>query len=395
MTADQVSAPLRRAVPPADTSLAVRSIDALGTELYRRMLPTAAGGNLLLSPLSIGMALAMVRTGAAGATREQIDTVLRAGPGDALDQSLNALDRALADRSGPKGSEVRAATVELAVASSLWCQRDLALEPAFLAALATDYGAGAFVVDFGADAEGARTTINRWVSDRTADRIPDLLPPGAVTAMTRLVLTDALYLKAPWATPFTAAGDAPFTRLDGTVREVATMSGSQLGRYGTGTGWQAASVAYLGHELSMLVIVPDDLAEFEERLDGPALAAVARATTGPLGSLRLPRFSFRSRTRLGDQLAEAGMPLAFDPTAADFSGITADEQLCIDDVHHQTFVAVDEQGTEAAAATAVVMRRMAAVDTTLVVDRPFLFAIRDDATGATLFLGRVTDPAAV
>jgi len=392
VTADQISAPVRRAVPVDDTSQAVASIDALGAELYRRLRPSVGDGNLLLSPLSITLALAMVRTGAAGPTREQIDAVLRAGSGDGLDESLNALDRSLAQRSGPKGSEARTGDVALAIASSLWCQRDLTLGDPFLTALATDYGAGAFIVDYRADAEAARSAINRWVSDRTADRIPDLVPDGAVTAATRLVLANALYLKAPWATPFTAAGDRPFTHGDGTVRDVPTMAGSQVGRFGAGSGWQAAAIPYLGHELSMMVILPDDLARFEEQLDGPALAAIAAATTGPLGNLRLPRFTFRSRTALAEQLAAAGMPLAFDAMAADFSGITADEPLCIDDVHHQTFIAVDEQGTEAAAATAIVMRRAAAMRTTLVVDRPFLFTIRDDATGATLFLGRVTDP---
>ncbi len=392
VTGDQISADVARADATDDTAAAVASTDALGTDLYRRLVATAGDGNLLLSPYSIELALAMTRNGAVGPTRDQMDAVLHAGSGDGLDRSLNALDQALASRSGHRGDQVRSGDVSLAAANSLWGQRGFAFEQPFLTTLAADYGAGMHLVDYQSDADGARRTINQWVADHTNDKIPDLLPAGALDDLTRLVLANALYFKAPWALPFTDAGSQPFTRADGTVIQAPAMAASRTATYGTGPGWQAAAIPYVGRELSMVVIVPDDLAAFERSLDGPTLASIGAATTQPLGRLQLPPFTFRSTAQLQAPLSAAGMPLAFDPEDADFSAMTTSDRLHVSDVYHQAFIAVDEQGTEAAAATASVMEATSAISTSLVVDRPFVFVIRDDATGATLFLGRVTDP---
>jgi serpin B len=396
VTAPQIIADVVRADGSSDTAAAVASTDELGTDLYRRLLSDAGtdAGNLLLSPISIELALAMTRNGAAGQTRDQMDHVLHTGAGDELDRSLNALDQALATRSGHRGDQNRNGDVALAVANSLWGQQGFRFEQPFLDTLASDYGAGMHVVDYGGDADGSRRTINQWVADRTDDKIPELLPGGSIDAMTRLVLANAVYFKAPWAAPFTEVGSQPFTRADGTVVSAPAMSASKTARTSSGSGWQAATIPYLGGELSMTVIVPDDLADFEQALDGSTLAAIAAAPAQPLGRLQMPTFTFRSSSQLQGPLSAVGMPLAFDPQAADFSAMTADDHLFVSDVYHQAFIAVDEQGTEAAAATASVMEATSAISSSLVVDRPFVFVIRDEATGATLFLGRVTDPTA-
>lgn len=393
---DEISAAVARADGSADTAEAVASTDALGADVFRRLAASAGadGGNLLLSPASIELALAMTRTGAAGETRAQMERVLHAGPGDDLDASLNALDLVLASRSGDRSNPARSGEVSLAVASSLWGQQRFAFEQPFLEGLARDYGAGMHLVDYAEDTEGARRTINQWVADRTNAKIPDLLPDGSVDGLTRLVLANALYLKAPWAKAFTGIGSQPFTHADGTTTSAPAMTVGKGASVSSGAGWRAATIPYLGNELAMTVIVPDDLHAFEASLDGSALASIRSAPTQLLGSLQMPLFTFRSKAQLQAPLSAAGMPLAFDEQAADFSAMTSADHLCVSDIHHQAFIAVDEEGTEAAAATGVVIEAISALSTNMTVDRPFLFVIRDDATGATLFLGRVTDPTA-
>jgi serpin B len=209
---------------------------------------------------------------------------------------------------------------------------------------------------------------------------------------------NAIYLKAPWLHPFNADATQPgaFTRLDGSTVEVPMMRTGEWLPYAEGSGWRAVELPYLGGELAMTVIVPDDLAAFESSLDADAFAAIVDALSPADVLLSIPRFSTESKLALSDALRELGMPLAFDPDLADFSGITAEDRLFIAAVVHQANIDVDEAGTEAAAATAVVMEAGSAPPEpiTLDVDRPFLFALRDTTTGAIVFLGRITDPSA-
>jgi serpin B len=390
-----VTADVPRATPAADGSAAAASTAGLAADLYRQ-IAASTDGNLLLSPYSIELALAMARNGAAGETRRQIDAVLRAGPGDELDQSLNALEQELADRSGPRGEKGGGnGDVVLSAANSIWAQKDYAFEQPFLDTLASDYGAGVHLVDYGKDADGARRKINGWVAHETHDRITDLLPDGSLDAMTRMVLANAMYFKAPWLEPLDDAGHLPFTSGAGAALSVPAMTGDEGGRFGAGPGYRAASLPYLGSELSMVLIVPDDLRSFEQSLDGATLAAVTGSIDQPLDGVQMPKFSFRTQVSLRDQLSALGMPLAFDD-GADFSALTKTEPVEVSDIYHQAFVAVDEEGTEAAASTAVVFKAVgkAVGGKSLIVDKPFLFAIRDTATGTILFLGRVTDPTA-
>jgi serpin B len=385
----------RASASPDDAAVAADAINAFGLDLYRRVSDPA--GNVVVSPASIALALAMARAGAVGQTAEEMDAVLHGLGADAGATWLNALDQALATRSGSfRDVAGQPQDVTLRIANAPFAQRGLALETTFLEALASRYGAGLRLVDYVGDADGARRTINAWVDDRTEARIPELLEPGTISALTRLVLVNAIYLKAPWQTPFDegATTDGPFTRLDGSSVQVPLMSLGETLPYAAGIGWQAVELPYVGGSLALTVIVPDDLAAFEAGLDGTRLSAVTAALESRHVSLAFPRFGIETKASLLALLSALGMPTAFDPDRADFSGITPETRLFITDVIHQANIDVDEAGTEAAAATAVVMGGTSAPlePVTLRVDRPFLFALRDVPTGAVLFIGHVVDP---
>jgi serpin B len=385
----------RASTAPEDATAAGTAIAALGLDLYRAI---AADGesNVVLSPTSIALALAMARAGARGQTATEMDAVMRDLGADANAAWLNALDAALATRSGTftddSGQDL---AVALRIANAPFAQAGMPIEQAYLEALASRYGAGLRLVDYKREAEAARKVINAWVDDQTEQRIPELLVPGVLTPESRLTLVNAIYLKAPWQTAFSAEASAPgaFTRADGSTVDVPMMQVGEAMPYAAGTGWRAVEIPYVGGSLAMTVIVPDDLAAFEAALTADELASITGALADAPVALTLPRFSIETKAQLGELLATLGMPTALSD-AADFSGITTAEQLVIDEVIHQANIDVDEKGTEAAAATAVVMRAGSAPaePVTLRVDHPFLFALRDVPTGAILFLGRVGDP---
>jgi serpin B len=385
----------RASTAPEDAAAAGTAIAALGFDLYRAM---AADGesNVVLSPTSIALALAMARAGARGQTATEMDAVMRDLGADANAAWLNALDAALAARSGTfKDDAGQDLPVALRIANASFAQAGMPIEQAYLEALASRYGAGLRLVDYRREAEAARKVINAWVDDQTEQRISELLVPGVLTPESRLTLVNAIYLKAPWQTAFSVDATQPgaFTRADGSIVEVPMMQVGEAMPYAAGTGWRAVEIPYVGRSLAMTVIVPDDLAAFEAALTAGQLATITGALAEAPVALTFPKFSIETKARLGDILAALGMPTAFSD-AADFSGITTAEQLVISEVIHQANIDVDEKGTEAAAATAVVMRAGSAPaePVTLRVDRPFLFALRDVPTGAILFLGRVADP---
>jgi serpin B len=379
---------------------AVETVQAFTCDLYRRLAATA--GNTVCSPYSVAAALAMTRNGARGSTAAQMDAVLHAPPLGTLNAGLNALSRLVESR---EGRQVKAdgekATVSLDVANSLWGDQTTRWEPAFLDVLARNYGAGMRLVDYIGNADVAQTSINAWTADKTHGRITDIIPNGVLDQLTRLVLVNAIYLKAPWEEPFGAelTRSRPFERADGSHVDTDTMSaGLKSASYGDGPGWRAARLAYAGRQLAMTVILPDrvSLDHLEQSLDGRALARIL-TTPRPVQRLaiQLPRWKFLVASPLADHLSAMGMPLAFDPDRADFSGMTPDETLYIKAVLHQAFIAVDEEGTEAAAATAVVNELTSMPQTTVFeVDRAFLFVIHDVATATPLFVGRVSDPTA-
>jgi len=389
----------RAAASADDAAAAAAAINDFGLELYRAALGPDENG--VVSPASIAIALAMARAGARGETAAQMDEVLRSVAADSNAPWLNALDQALTSRSGTfqdmAGKDV---DVALRIANAPFAQRDMTLEPAYLEALAARFGAGVRLVDYKTDTEGVRQAINAWVSDQTEARIRELLAKGDLDAMTRLVLVNAIYLKAAWLTPFAVEGTkpAPFTRLDGSTVDVPMMAAIETLPYADGAGWRAVELPYVGDALALTVIVPDDLASFTASLDEPTFEAIAAKLADGTANVTLafPKFGTETKTDLAEVLGPLGMPDAFDPTKADFSGITDAERLYISAVIHQANIDVDEKGTEAAAATAVVMRATAlpSGQVTFNVDHPFLFALRDVTTGAIVFLGQIATPSA-
>jgi serpin B len=409
----------RAAAAPAEARRASAAINALGLDLLRRAGTPDA--NVVLSPASIAIALAMARAGARGETAAQMDTVMRSAGAERLAAAMNALDAALATRSGSfNDQDGRPLEVTLRVVNATFAQQGMPIEPSFLDALAARFGTGVRLVDYEADPEAARRVINAWVNGQTAGRIPELLKPPNVTVATRIALVNAIYLKAPWLNPFAPDQTAPgrFTRADGSRVTVPMMHLESTGLgpnfpAAIGAGWRAVRMPYLGSqstrsgadELAMTIIVPDDLAAFDGQLTAAKLADLTSTLDdgGLLDSrkvdLTLPRFSIESRFDLKEALSALGMPLAFDPTRADFTGIATPQfGLFIKAVIHQANIDVNEKGTEAAAATAVLGMTGGPGDTSKPViiraDRPFLFVLTDVPTGAVLFIGRVADPSA-
>jgi serpin B len=373
----------------------VSSMGAFTSDLWGRLGTPA--DNLALSPYSIAVALAMTSNGAAGRTQAQMLDVLHVRSLASYNAGINALTQQVLSLAGPvKRLDGTPDEIALATANQLFGDGETEWGKAFLTVLAKEYGAGMRTVDFRHAAEAARQLVNHWTAQETHDRIPTILPPGSVDEMTRLVLVNALYLKAPWADPFDkeATTQGPFTRVDGSRVQVPMMTADPDGAaYLTGPHYRAARLRYAGDGLAMTLALPDPGHE------GDALAALlAGGLRGPGETgvhVELPRFTFRAPSGLKQPLIDLGMPIAFG-SAADFSPMSPSTPLCIDDVLHQAFVAVDESGTEAAAATAVVMRETSGmyVQHEVVLDRPFLFVIHDTAHGTPLFVGRVADPTA-
>jgi serpin B len=384
----------RAAGDPAAVPDVVTSLGAFTGDLWPLLAPE---DNLAISPYSIAVALAMTANGAGGSTRTQMLDVLHAdeltsynGGLDALTQQIEGLAGPVTLANGKKGA------IELAAVDQLFGDHSITWRPDFLDALARMYGAAMRTVDFALDPDAARTLINAWTAQQTHDRIPELLPPGVVDPSTRLVLVNALYLKAPWDMPFarTSTMRAAFHRADGSTVSVPMMHGDPESgyRYLRGDHYLGARLPYRDGTLAMTVAVPNtgqEGAALDELLSG------GLAERGQSGlTLSLPRWTFRAATDLAAPLGTLGMAAAFTP-AADFSPMTADERLFLQFVLHQTYVAVDEDGTEAAAATAVGMTDSGFIGgPELVVDRPFLFVIHDTAHGTPLFVGRVADPTA-
>jgi serpin B len=356
-------------------------------DLYQAVRATP--GNLAFSPASISIALAMAFGGARGTTADQMAATLHFSlPPARLHPTFDALDLALAPP--PSG--------HLTLANALWAKSATTVLPDYLDLLAEDYGAGVHTVDFAHDPEGARTAINQWVSDQTSGKIPALLAPGVINTRTVLALTNAVYFHADWVGRFGAVNtNGTFQTSAGPV--AATMMSAAPSAPGwTGAGYRAVALRYIDSDAStsMVLVVPDagTFDAFEAGLTGDALEAILATAPTTMYFVTMPRFTAQANLPLQDTLAAMGMPDAFTP-AADFSGITGTHDLFIDKVVHKATVAVDETGTTAAASTAATFADKLDAGGTgepLVVDHPFLFAIRDDATGTILFLGRVVDP---
>ncbi|MEP7379629.1 MAG: serpin family protein [Chloroflexota bacterium] len=388
----------RAAADPTAAQEAATAVNGFGFDLYAALRAGQTDANIVFSPSSIALALSMARAGARGTTADQMDTVMRALGADGLANGVNSLDQALNSRSGtyPDRYNSDSYPLTLTIANAPFAQRDERWEQSYLDALAQRFDAGVRLVDYKANFEAARQQINDWVDQQTNARIPELLTPGTLDALTRLVLVNAIYLKAPWLVPFNedVTTSAPFIRLDGSTVQAQMMAVSDSFAYAQGDGWQAVELPYVGNKLAMTLILPDNFAAYAAALDASSFAQVTNSLVESKGEVDLPRFDFETKADLADLLAGLGMPLAFDPDRADFSGMTTQAKLYITAVIHQANISVDEKGTEAAAATAVVMGDTSAPveKFQLTLDHPFLFALRDLETGAVLFLGQVVDP---
>jgi len=370
----------------------------LALDLYQT-LREGGGGNMFFSPYSISLALAMTYGGARGETaQEMAETLHFTLPDDSIHAGFNALDLELASRNN-EGDEMMPG-FKLNIANSAWAQYDRPFEQAYLDLLAENYDAGLYLTDYVNDPEGSRLAINEWVSDETEGKIEDLIPAGAINALTRLVLANAIYFNAGWQSTFDEdlTEDAAFTLVDGSQKSVPMMSTSDPESFGyaVGEGFQAVELPYNGGQLSMVIMLPEEGAfeAFDTSLDAEKLAEVLNNIEIKQVELQMPKFSFESEFGLVGILRQLGMQAAFDPQVADFSGIDGTKDLSISDVIHKAFVSVDEKGTEAAAATAVIfgVTSMPITDIQMTIDRPFIFLIQDKPTGTILFLGRVLDP---
>ena len=398
-SAERESSP---SVSEGDIEALVAGNSAFAFDLYHAIAD--GEGNLLFSPHSVSVALAMAYAGASGETERQMSDTLRFElPQVEIHPAFNALDLSLR----PSNTAEDESDFRLNVANSIWGQQGHGFLPEFLDTLAVNYGDGVRPVDFHGDSESARAMINDWVSDATEERITDLIPQDAIDQYTRLVLANAIYFKARWQHTFDAGATTPgdFHLLDGSRTEVSMMRQQADLRYASGVGYQAVELPYLGGEVAMTILLPDlgRFREFDESVSGESVDAILAALDHKLVRLTMPRFEVEPALNFSDTLAAMGMPDAFDETAADFSGMDGrrcqargDICLLITDVLHKAFVSVDEAGTEAAAATAVIVGTTRAVQEpepiVLVVDRPFLFVIRHQETGAVMFVGRVLSP---
>lgn len=355
-------------------------------------------GNIFYSPYSISLALAMIYAGARGQTEIQMAQSLSfLLSQDKLHNAFNYLDLELSSRGeGAEGKDGEG--FRLNMVNAIWGQKGYEFLDSFLDVISKNYGAGIRLLDFIADAEKARVIINDWVSDNTEGRIEDLIPEGAIDTLTRLVLTNAIYFNAAWAYPFDEeyTKDGPFHLLDGTAVNVPMMNQTEYFGYLAGDGYQAVELPYDGNELSMVIVLPEEgfYDDFEAMLNADLVNDIITGLETKNVDITMPKFTFEAEFDLKKTLINLGIIDAFNPSVADFSGIDGTKNLSITDVLHKAFIAIDEEGTEAAAATAVIagLTAMPELPVKVTLDRPFIFLIRDIETGTILFIGRVVNP---
>jgi serpin B len=376
----------------ADRKAVVDSDNAFAVALYGQL--RKQNGNLFFSPESISTALAMAYAGARGETASQMAKTLHFTlPPAELHPVMGALLREL---NAPQEN------YQLSVANALWAQRGSTFLDDFLKLLKTDYGAGVNEVDFAGSTEAARSTINQWVEQKTQDKIKDLLQPGSLRPDTRLVLTNAIYFKGNWLAQFDKAQtkDEDFHLSPAQTKKAPLMHREGSFRYFHGGSFQILEIPYKGNDLSMVILLPDEiggLAALEQSLTVSNMQQwVQQLASVPKVIVTVPKFKLTQQFELGTTLGAMGMPVAFSGNA-NFSGMTGKRDFSISDVIHKAYVDVNEEGTEAAAATAVTMRALAIrvpehAPPVFRADHPFVFLIRDNRSESIPFMGRVTDP---
>ncbi len=373
------------ATPTADSQ------NAFACDLFQQ-LATTQDGNLLFSPTSIAMGLGMTWSGAQGKTAQEMSSVLHLHGSN--NEVLDSYASLLKDLNSPHGAYT------LQIVNRLWGQQGLPFLDSFLDPLKQKMKASLVPLDFSHRPEDSRLKINQWVSQQTEAKIPELLNPGLVTTNTELILTNAAYFKAPWSKAFKNYNTHDATFDTGTQSvTVPFMHQTQTYQYFDAGTAKLLALPYAGDQLEMLIILPGDSAELpdlEHHLNAQTLNQWQKSLHSQQVVLSLPRFKITDSFSLKNTLSDLGMPAAFDPNQADFSGMTGTKELYISHVAHKAFIEVDEAGTEAAAATAIVVERLGGMEmqdyTPFKADHPFLFLIIHRPSQAVLFMGRVTDP---
>lgn len=366
------------------------SVNALAVDLYQK-LSAQEDGNLFFSPYSISSALAMTYGGARGETAVQMNKVLHFGGQDATHPAFSSL-RTNLNAVEKKGD------VQLSVANALWPQKEYAFRAEYLDLIKKSYDSEIRPVDYATNAGGARKQINTWVEKQTNEKIKTLIPEGALDELTRLVLVNAIYFKGNWASQFESSDthDTPFLLSKDKTVQVSMMSQKEHFGFVAAEKFQAVELPYEGGDLSMLILLPsgtNTLAALEKELKADTLTSLRFRNQELI--IQLPKFKLESSFGLSDTLQQLGMIDAFSPKS-DFSGMDETKNLAITKVLHKAFVEVNEEGTEAAAATGVVvgLRSMPRPPMVFTADHPFLFFIRDNASGTILFMGRMMNPKA-
>lgn len=390
-------------VSPTDPGTTTAAADnRFAFDLYARLAHEAgSSGNIFFSPYSVSSALAITYEGAKGTTADEIRSVLHFPADNAVRRDGYAAMNAGINTGDP--------AYALRNANALWVEKTAPLLPEFTTTAERYYGAGATNLDFAGSPENSRLTINAWVANRTEDRIKDLVPAGVIDPWTRLVITNAIYFHGDWVNQFdrNLTKDADFRTGAGRTVKVSMMQRTDEGamyRYAETSDLQMLVLPYnytTGHPLSMVVLLPrnDTLTAAEATLTTGTLPALEQSARARQVAVYLPKFVLKTRYNdMAKTLAAMGMPTAFSADA-DFSGMDGKNDLYISDVIHQAFIDTNEEGTEAAAATAVVLKWESARESPEPVpifkaDHPFVFFIQDNESGAILFMGRVTDPAA-
>ncbi|MGD9209402.1 MAG: serpin family protein [Desulfobacteraceae bacterium] len=385
--------------PPTAEEIATRiqSINDFAFELYQQLITEA--DNLFYSPYSISLSLAMAYAGAAGETETQMADALHFELSQAkLHPAFKSLADELASRNYEEATVAQGRGFKLNIANAAWGQDDYPFLNKFFYTIDSNYDGGFSSLDFVADPEAARITINNWVAEQTNDHIQDLIAQGVLSTLTRLVLTNAVYFNAAWAYPFerSETKEDLFYVSDGRTPMVEMMHQENTFEYSEGEGYQAIKLPYQNEELFMVILLPDagQFEVFEESMSREKIETIIREMRSHDVLLRLPKFTIEAGFNLNAPLKSLGMINAFSANA-DFSGINGERSLFISNVIHQGFVAVDEEGTEAAAGTAVIMNKNMAPSAKVIADRPFIFLIQDSVTETILFIGKVMDPSSV
>ncbi|MFW5741596.1 MAG: serpin family protein [Myxococcota bacterium] len=369
-----------------------------------------AGRNMFFSPTSITLALSMAYAGARNQTADEMAAALHYTlPPERLFPAYNWLDQELESRADqayeralqeaamdPNAEQPDRESFRLHIVNSMWGEQTTSFEQPFLDTLAVNYGAGVFLADFKGKPDAERVRINDWVADETQDRIQDLIPPGMIGSLTRSVLVNAIHLKLPWTDPFSTAEDLSFTRPDGSTLQAPAIGERESWPYAEEGGMQAVLIPLEGYNVRLLVVAPavGDLDAFEEGLSASSFHALLDGMDAREVIYRMPKVNFTTESiQLRSKLEALGMSVPFTGSA-DFSGITQDEPLHISDVVHKAMLGIDENGVEAAAATAVAMAGSGVPPepVTFDVDRPFFVGLVDGPTNTLLFAGHIVDP---